>query len=275
MADLLLAGWRVRLHCTPDALARAAEARYAAFIVAEDGPADLTIQVAARPVVSQGAPAVRLLEAALVPDATGYRLEAGGVSAEIQLAQGQARLTLPAAEPLSGLEYFLRIACALLAFRKGGLLLHAAGLLADRKAYLFTGVSGSGKSTVTALSSHAIALSDDLMLLRPIEGRWIAHGTPFWNPETAARAGQTASGPVAGIYKLVKAPEARLEPLSPAGAAAELAANCPVVNGRPELLPDLLARCRALVGAVPTQRLHFRKDASFWKLIQEARTDAT
>ncbi len=274
MTDLLLAGWRVRLLCTPVALAKAAEARYAAFVAAEDGPADLTIQVVARPAGPCG-PAVHLLEAALVPDAAGYRLEADGVSADIQLAQGRAGVTLPADEPLSGLEYFLRIACALLAFREGGLLLHAAGLLADGNAYLFTGVSGSGKSTVTALSPHALALSDDLVLLRPMDGRWIAHGTPFWNPEAAARAGQTASAPVVGIYKLVKAAEVRLEPLSSAGAAAELAANCPVVNGRPELLPELLARCRALARAVPTQRLYFRKDASFWKLIQEVQTDAS
>ncbi len=267
MTDLLLAGWRVRLHCTPDALARAAEARYAAFITSEDGPADLTIRVAATPGPQRGAQAEDLLEAALTPDGEDYRLAAAGVTAHIQLAQRQASLTLAAGEPLSGLEYFLRIACALLAFREGGLLMHAAGLLADGKAYLFIGVSGSGKSTVTALSPHAVALSDDLVLLRPTDGCWTAHGTPFWNPETAGRSGQTASGPVAGIFKLVKALEVRLEPLSLAGAAAELAANCPVINGRPELLPELLSRCLALAGAVPTQRLYFRKDASFWKTI--------
>lgn len=267
MTDLLLAGWRIRLQCAPDALARAAEARYAAFTVPEEGPADLTIQATVRPGFLPEAQAASLLGAALTPDGRGYRLEAAGVSAQFQLEQGQASLILPANDPLSALEYFTRIVCALLAFREGGLLMHAAGLLVDGRAYLFTGVSGSGKSTVTALSSHAIALSDDLVLLRPMKGRWIAHGTPFWNPDVAARAGQTASGPVAGIYKLVKAPEMRLEPLSPAGAAAELAANCPVINGRPELLPALLGRCRALAGAVPMQRLYFRKDASFWKLI--------
>lgn len=268
MTDLLLAGWRVRLACTPHALAAAAAARYAAFIAGEDGPADLIIEVTAQASekVHEGS-AGHLLEATLTCAETGYRLTAGGISAGIEPQQGRAYLTLAASEPLSSLEYFLRIACALLAFRRGGLLMHAAGLLVGGGVHLFTGVSGSGKSTVTTLSPHAIALSDDLVLLRPAETRWIAYGTPFWNPETAARAGQTASGPVAGIYKLVKAAEVRLAPLSPAAAVAELAANCPVVNGRPELLPELLARCRTLVGAVPTQRLYFRKDAGFWKLI--------
>jgi len=268
MTDLLLAGWRVRLHCAPDALAEAAAARYAAFAVPEDGPADLTIQAAVRPGPWHGAPAASLLAAALEPDARGYRLAVAEATARLQLEEGLADLTLTAGDPLVSLEYFLRIACALLAFRDGGLLLHAAGLLVAGQVHLFVGVSGSGKSTVTALSPQATALSDDLVLLRPMNGRWMAYGTPFWNPETAARGWQSAGGPVAGIYKLVKSPEVRMEPLSAASAAAEVAANCPVVNGRPELLSELLLRCRALVGAVPAQRLYFRKDAGFWELIE-------
>jgi len=279
--DLILAGWRVRLVCAPQALAQAARARYAAFVAAIGGPADLVIAAAAEPGMSPGAHAAHMLEAPLRPDAAGYRLDADGIAASIQPDLGRATLALATAEPLGSLEYFLRIACALLAFHRGGVLLHAAGLLAGGQAYLFTGVSGSGKSTVTALSPHALALSDDLVLLRPGEAGWLAHGTPFWNPDAASRAGQTANGPIAGIYKLVKAPAVRVEPLSAAAAAAELAANCPVVNGRPELLPELLARCRDLARAVPVRRLHFRKDASFWAavnanlIIQEVHSDAT
>ncbi len=266
--DLLLAGWRIRLLCAPEALAEAVAARYGAFAVPEDGPADLTIQVAAGPGPWREAPPPGLLAAALEPEPGGYRLATAGATARIQLEEGLASLVLTAGDPLGGVEYFLRIACALLAFRDGGLMLHAAGLVVAGRAHLFIGVSGSGKSTVTALSPHATALSDDLVLLRPASGCWIAYGTPFWNPETAARAGQTATGRVAGIYKLVKASEVRLEPFSAASAAAELAANCPVVNGRPELLSELLLRCRALVGAVPAHRLYFRKDASFWRVIE-------
>ncbi len=237
-----LAGWRVRLVCTPDALAEAAAARYAAFVAAGDGPCDLVVAVSAQPASGTAAQSGSLLDAALTPDGTGYRLAAGdaagsGVAGSIATATGQAALQIDAAEPLGHLELFLRIAVALLAFRDGGVLLHAAGLLTAGRAILFTGASGSGKTTVVALSPQATALSDDLVVLRPGAAGWTAYGTPFWNPETAARPGQTASGPVAGIYRLVKDQDVYVEALSPAAAAAELVANCPVVNGRPELLP--------------------------------------
>ena len=191
-------------------------------------------------------------------------------SAEIRLAAALARLWLTDMAPLAGVEYFLRVIYALLADQEGGVLLHAAGLLtpADGRVRLFIGRSGSGKSTVAALSPHAIVLNDDLALLRQdAAGRWIAYGTPFWNPETLTRSGETASGPVAGIYRLAQDREVYLEPLSPATAAAELAANCPVINGDLERLPGLLARCRRLVADVPVQRLHFRKDPSFWDVL--------
>ncbi len=267
MTHLVIAGWHIYLLCTPAALAEAAAARYAPFVAAGNEPCDLVVTVSAEPAASAAIPQ-DLLDAALTPDGTGYRVAARGVAGSICTAAGQAALQVDAAEPLGHLELFLRIAAALLAFRDGGLLLHAAGLLTAGRATLFTGVSGSGKSTVVALSPQATALSDDLVLLRPGGAAgWTAHGTPFWNPETAARAGQTASGPIAGIYRLVKDRAVYAEALSPAAAAAELAANCPVINGRPELLPALLARCRSLAAAVPVQRLHFRKDAAFWDVL--------
>ena len=120
---------------------------------------------------------------------------------------------------------------------------------------------------MAALAPHATVLNDDLVLLRPEGAGWTAYGTPFWNAETLARDGQNAHGPLAGVYKLVQDRQVYLEPLSPAAAAAELVANCPVVNGIPELLPGLLASCRALAGAIPVQRLHFRKDPDFWGVI--------
>lgn len=268
MIRLVIAGWRLHLLCAPDALAQAAATRYGAFLAEADAPPDLIVEAVAAP---KGEPAGSLLAAALTWDGTDYRLDAPAASGTIMpdAEQGVLRATLciDGGEPLSQLEYFLRSACALLAFREGGLLLHAAGLLAAGQAHLFTGASGSGKTTVVALSPHAAALSDDLVLLRPGAAGWTAHSTPFWNPGTASRAAGAASGPIAGIYRLVQDREVYLGALSPAAAAAELVANCPVINGRPELLPALLARCRGLAAATPVRRLHFRKDADFWKLL--------
>lgn len=244
-----IAGWRIRLTCTPPAFAQAAAGRYAAFAVDvdPDEPPDLAVDGCAEP---------------------DDLLDAVEICGRILSSQRQTSLQFRSADPLGELEYFLRTACALLAYREGGLLVHGAALMVDGAVSLFIGQSGSGKSTVVALSPDATALGDDLVILRPRDAGWTVYGTPFWNATALRREGQTQAGRLAGIYKLIQDQEVRLEPMRGAAAAAELAANCPVVNGDPDSLAGLLARCRQLAGDVPVERLHFRKDPSFWELLR-------
>ena len=167
------------------------------------------------------------------------------------------------------MEYFLRILYALLAEAHGGLMLRTAGIMAPSGVNLFIGQSGSGKSTVASLScGRGVVLNDDLIVLRPEQGRWIAYGTPFWNFKTIDRDGQTASAEVAGIYTLAKDLDVYLEPMAAAAAVAAMISSCPVVNGDPARAPELMARCRQIVHEVPVHRLHFRKDPSFWDVLE-------
>jgi hypothetical protein len=251
-------------------LAREAEARYASFVASDTAPAIFTARVE---VVQGGGPvrATPTVDVRLRQENTAaeeYRLDAPGFRARIDLSHGAGELTLDSAVLLADLEHFLRVVVALLAFREDGLLIHAAGLRSDGRVRLFIGQSGSGKSTAVALSPHALALNDDLIVLRSHREGWTAYGTPFWNMETSHREGETACGPLTGIYKLVQDSQVYAEALSPAAATAELVANCPVINGSPSHLSALLLRCRQLASAVPVQRLHFRKDSSFWQILQ-------
>jgi hypothetical protein len=268
--DLDIAGWRVRLDILAPALAQQTADRYSAFLTAGDLPTSLVARVE---VAGHGSPRRigSTLDLTLNQESHTdvYRLEATGFRAHVDLARGAGMLALENAAPLADLEHFLRVLVALLAFREGGLLIHAAGLRSAGQVRLFIGQSGSGKSTVVALSPHAVALNDDLIVLRPQGEPWIAHGTPFWNLETGQREGQTACGPLAGIYKLVQDSNVYLQPISPAAATAELLANCPVINGSPAHLTALLLRCRQLARAVPVQRLHFREDGSFWQVLEQ------
>ncbi len=272
MPTIEIAGWRVGLDCASEALSRAVSARFAPFVTAE--PAHLEVQVGWEPAASaHGASAPAFPEARVRPLGGAYQLDAAEFCGRINLESAEAGVILRDPMPMPSLEYFIRVLYALLADRDEGVLIHAAGLMlrsADDprgSVHLFIGQSGSGKSTVVSLSPQALALNDDLILLRPTGDRWIAHGTPFWNGEAFGRDGQIASGPVAGIHKLVQDRSVYLEPISLAEAAAELVANCPVVNADPGRLPGLLVRCRHLAAAVPVRRLHFRKDPSFWELL--------
>jgi hypothetical protein len=268
LTTLDLAGWRVRLECRPAELAASIAAQYASFVPADNTQPDLTAHVS---LVGDGSvPALEEVR----PTWNGkvWLLDAPGFSGTIDFIQAQAVLVLASTRPLIHLEYFLRVLYALLAHREGSLLVHAAGVLSpdENRVFLFIGGTGSGKSTVVRLlSRRAVALNDDLILVKPERDGWIAYGTPFWNTDVVERSGQTAHGPVGRVYSLVKDRRVYLELLSPALATAELAANCPVVNGDPCLLPALLSRCRAVASAVPIQRLHFRKDPGFWDLLLE------
>lgn len=272
---LCLGGWRLAVVCDPPAVAAAAAQRYAAFTAgATAGPPDLTLTVTFLPATEDAHSQHPLLETRLVVAGTDYLLDAPDIRGRIELTDQRASLRLPSCDPLRDLEYYLRIVMAALAYQRGGLLVHGAALVLDGQAHLFIGQSGSGKSTVVALSPHAVALGDDLVLLRPTAQGWQAYGTPFWNWQAGQRAGQTSQGALRGIYKLVQSPEVRLEPLPRAAAVAELAANCPIVNDVPEWWPGLLGVCRELASAVPVQRLFFRKDNAFWNVIAGGSTTA-
>lgn len=77
----------------------------------------------------------------------------------------------------SGAQFYSR----LLYF--GGMMLHASAVELDGRAYLFSGPSGVGKSTHTALWQrqfpNAVVFNDDKPALRNIDGRWFAYGTPW------------------------------------------------------------------------------------------------
>ncbi len=274
---LRIAGWTIALRADPPDLRARLAARYAAFTV-EPGPVDLTVEVEALPAeegTSGAVNSVSLLQAGLSRKGEDYLLDRPGVYGMIAPSVGRAALRIrsddAARHAAREAEYFFRSALALFALPRDGLLIHGAALKRTDSVYLFVGQSGSGKSTVVALSqeaNRATALGDDLILIRRQFDAWHAYGTPFWNFDTRLRDGQHEHGPVAHIYKLIQDRTVFAEPLGGAAATAELVANCPIVNDQPDLLPAVIGQCAAFASRVGVARLHFRKDVSFWNVVE-------
>ncbi len=103
---------------------------------------------------------------------------------------------------------------------RGMVLVHGASTGFRRKAYLFAGVSGRGKSTITRKLGIDAALSDELTLLSTKGKKVFAHSTPFWGelarPETAG----PVSLPLGRIYYLKHGPKLSDRSLTPAGSFA-------------------------------------------------------
>jgi hypothetical protein len=180
--------------------------------------------------------------------------------------RGQLAIAPAQGDPLHrAVENFLRVVSAHWFLRRGGLLVHASGVVRDGRAHLFFGPSGSGKTTVTSLSESDLILGDDLVLIRESHCGFEACGVPFRGlyrepPQT------DQAFPLSGLYRLVKDRDDFLVDLSPSLGAAELMGSLPfVMEG--ERSGQALETVSRIVSGLPVRRLHFRKSADFWRLL--------
>lgn len=268
MLQLAVGGLRIGVTCDDTRLCAALRTRYAPWLSA--GPADCAVTV--RCGSGQRMPGRPSPEASFDADRR-CRVAAPGYLGMIAAYGGSASLEL-AAPDVADVDYFLRAVLALLAFERGGLLVHAAGFLRHGQAVLLSGRSGIGKSTSVRVSvglAHTSALGDDLILLLPQAAGWLAYGTPFWNHETplAWRGGQTQAGRLAGIFRLVQDTQVRVQPVSPAHIVAGLLSDLPIVPLDTGRVAAVLARLQQIGRAVTTGQLHFRPEPSFWSVIDE------
>ena len=99
--------------------------------------------------------------------------------------------------------------------RIGGALLHAAVAVKDGRGRVFTGRSGAGKSTISALLRDAgwRILNDDRVVVFRRGGEWRVAGTPWHG---SGRFAEAAEVPLDGIHFLQQAPECRVESMDPA-----------------------------------------------------------
>jgi hypothetical protein len=163
------------------------------------------------------------------------------------------------------LDSLLRVLLSWKLLSRCGFLLHAATVVRNGKAYVFTGRSGAGKSTVASLSPEGSVLTDEISLLRREEGVWRAYGTPFWGEFRAA--GSNTSAPVAGIFRLLQAAENRVEALRPTAILRALLPNVLFFSTEAETNRRLLEILCEAATEMSVGNLAFRKDATFWEVL--------
>jgi len=185
----------------------------------------------------------------------------------VDFDRGDGLIVISSAHPIQAIDYLVRILYAVMGFRAGGILFHAAGIVHLGKAHIFFGHSGSGKSTVARISGADIVLNDDLVLLMPEGDDWMVHSTPFWNNTQVRPTANHA--PLTCLYYLVKDQHSYLEEVSPALALTDMISCVPVIAGSPVFLNPLLKRCSNLLATIPAYHLHFAPDTSFWKVIDQ------
>jgi hypothetical protein len=165
------------------------------------------------------------------------------------------------------LDSVLRILHSLVLADRGGFLLHAASAINDGQAYLFSGVSGVGKTTLARLAPDSVTLlTDEISYVRPSPAGYSAHGTPFAGE--LAKGGENTVAPVSALFFLEKGPENRVDELPPAEAVRRLMRNILFFAEDRELVEKLLATACDFVQKVPVRCLTFYPDARVWDEIR-------
>ncbi len=165
------------------------------------------------------------------------------------------------------LDSVLRIVHSLILAERGGFLLHSASAICDGRAYLFSGVSGAGKTTMTRLAPPDITLlTDEMSYLRPSGDGYSAFGTPFAGE--LARAGENCAAPVAALFFLEQGPENLIEELPSADAVRRLMRNILFFAEDQGLVEMLFATACDFVAKVPIRRLTFYPDTRVWDEIR-------
>ena len=243
--ELSIGSVPLRLQISDPHLFGAAAARYAAFTDVAANPITIALNDDAAPAPGLADFEYEFEGAALRAISSGIRFD--GVRNEFAL------------------DSLLRILLSWQLLGHHGFLLHAATVIRSGKAYIFTGRSGAGKSTVASLSPAGSVLTDEISLLRRENGVWHAYGTPFWGEFRAA--GSNTSAPVAGIFRLLQASENRVAPLRQVALLRALLPNVLFFCAEPGANRRLLEILSRAIAEISGYNLAFRKNSAFWEVL--------
>jgi hypothetical protein len=189
----------------------------------------------------------------------------GDFRAEWNSETGNGKI-VQSANPYSA-DAVLRIVHTLILARQGGFLLHAASAVRDGRSFVFSGVSGAGKTTISRLAPpDTTLLTDEISYIRPDGNGYRAFGTPFAGE--LATLGENVSAPVSTLFFLEKGKENRIENVSKDQAMRALLRNILFFADDVELVNLVFQSACNFVEKVCIRKLTFVPDWKVWEAIR-------
>jgi len=255
-----IGGMPILLHTQDDSFRRLLARRYAGFVDSSAPPRfEFEIELTT-PSASASDDDVRVE----MRNGT-WRLRRGDFRAQWDPDAGRGSIR-QSANPYS-IDSVLRIVHTLILAREGGFLLHSAGAIRNGRAFLFSGVSGAGKTTISRLAPPEVTLlTDEVSYIRRVDGGYRACGTPFVGE--LARVGENCSAPLQSLFFLNQGPENKIEPMAKSECIRGLMRNILFFAGDAELVTNVFQSACEFVERVPVQRLTFTPDSRVWSLVQ-------
>jgi hypothetical protein len=254
-----IGGLPIRLRCDDPAFIRLIIERYAGYVSSSnDAGFEFDVELAP-PGTESGDEDLRVTW-----DSGRWLMERGDFRAEWNPSASRGRIQ-QTINPYS-LDSVLRIVHTLLLARKGGFLVHASSAIRNGRAFLFSGVSGAGKTTMARLAPPDTALlTDEISYVTRQDDRYFAVGTPFFGE--LARAGENLRAPIEALYLLAKGSENKIEPVARTDAVRGLLGNILFFARDTEFVKLVFDAACDFVSRVPVRRLTFVPDSRVWELI--------
>ncbi len=166
--------------------------------------------------------------------------------------EGKGNAADPMEYPLDGLIlYYLTVVF-------GDIMIHASGIDYDGRGYLFSGVSGKGKTTMAKLwdTLGATVIHDDRLILRKIQTGYRMFNTPVYNNDSPIDA------PFDKIFVIEHGSSNNMVPVKGAAAVSLLMANCIQHNWDSVIISRHLDVVANMCTKVPVAMLYFKPDIS-------------
>ena len=159
--------------------------------------------------------------------------------------------------PLDGLIlYYLTVI-------HGDIMIHASGVSYKGKGYIFSGISGKGKTTMAGLwDSHgARIIHDDRLIIRRKGSCYMMYNTPVY------RNDQPRKSYIDSIFLIDHGNENKILPVKGAAAITSLISNCIQHNWSDFIIKRMLDSVVKVCTSVPVYYLWFRPDAKIIEYI--------
>jgi len=163
---------------------------------------------------------------------------------------GAEKETDPFEYPLDGLIlYYLTVI-------HSDIMIHASGVNNNGHGYLFSGISGKGKSTIAKLwdKTGAKVIHDDRLILRNAGNGYRMFNTPVYNND------EPHESLLNKIFIIEHGIENKLVPVKGATAVSLVMANCIQHNWDSDIIARLLGSISIMCGTIPTVHLYFKPD---------------
>jgi len=154
--------------------------------------------------------------------------------------------------PLDGLIlYYLTV-------MHGDIMIHASGVNNLGHGFIFSGVSGKGKTTMARLwdNTGAKVVHDDRLIIRNTGTGYRMYNTPVYNND------EPHDSPLNKIFIIEHGMNNKLVPVKGAAAVSLVMANCIQHNWGPDIIARLLGSVSIMCNTIPVVKLSFVPDKS-------------